>query len=87
MPDDTHTIDSDAARVAAHLPMHLPGDLAERCPLCAFLRILAIAREAEGWKFAAEHTPGIGGDGPMERDAEEVDEMLRFAAHGEKGGE
>jgi hypothetical protein len=84
---DKHTIDQDATIVAQRLPMHLPGDPQESCPLCAFLRILAIAREAQGWKFAAEHTPGIAGGDAMERDVKEVNEMLRFAAHGEKGGE
>jgi hypothetical protein len=38
---DKHTIDQDATTVAQRLPMHLPGDPQESCPLCAFLRILA----------------------------------------------
>jgi hypothetical protein len=75
---DKHTIDQDATIVAQCLPMH--PDPQESCPLCAFLRILAIAREAQGWKFAAEHE--VTGGEPRARDAGEVNELLRFAAHG-----
>jgi hypothetical protein len=80
---DKHTIDQDATIVAQRLPMHLPGDPQESCPLCAFLRILAIAHEAQGWKFAAEHK--VTGGEPRDRDSSEVDELLRFGAHGAKG--
>ena len=82
MPEH-HSIDQDAALVAAHLPTHIQGEPEENCPLCAFIRITKTAREARQWRFAAQHLVSLEGE-PLDRDQDDVEQLLRYAAHGRK---
>ena len=80
MPEH-HSIDQDAALVAAHLPMHIQGEPEENCPLCAFIRITTLAREMQQWRYAATHELRPNGD-VGEREDGDVAQLLKLAAHG-----